>query len=146
MKEKANNVWKLALPCLIALALPSFASADTLKMQIENGSIAFSSEKLAESRFSCNYDANYSFTIPAEQPTDSYNVTKNFGECSARLEACTLEKEKKTVESERLTASGNALASCNKSAEIASYERLAFIGLFMLILVMAAMLAKRGKK
>jgi len=128
---------------------------DTLKVDIENGTVTLSAFGLEENEFSCNHDANYTFNIQTEKSASLEqlsNATTRLGECSARLETCKAEREKVEVENAKAKAEtntlatyGEALSSCNKQAETAAYERIAFIAVFAIILIVLAAFSNRKK-
>lgn len=153
--KKQNTHYGL-FPLFLILFLSSEAAAeDTLKVEIENGTVTLSAFGLAENEFSCGYDASYAFNIQTEKSASLEklsNVTVTLGECSARLETCKAENRKVEVENEKIKTEadvtskyGEALSSCNKQAEIALYERIAFIALFVIILLVLAAFSKRKK-
>lgn len=129
---------------------------DTLKVEIENGTVTLSAFGLEENEFSCNYDASYAFNIQTEKSASLEqlsNTTTRLGECSARLETCKAENKKAGVENEKTKIEADAaatykeaLGSCNKQAETAAYERIAFIVMFAIVLIVLAAFSNKRKK
>ena len=155
---------KQEIVVLLCLAVLLFSkptvAADTLRVEVDNGTVTIQSENLGENRFSCDYDSSYQFQLPdtvaelekkallnrEEKDNVTLDLTFKYGGCEANLAECGLKLENEKTEKQTLTAAQESLKSCSKQAEVASYERLAFIGLFMLVLILAVALVRRGRK